>query len=229
MVRYCQHCKRTVEGKKTFHGVAFILLILFIWGPGAWLGLVGGTLAALLGSPTLIVLWLIWMSLPFIYVIYHLFGKTPRCPICNTQLVGENSVVYERYNENISNTSAAKTISKQDDLENKEDTDQLMTLQIPKAKNQTMKWYSNMRRVILAIGIDEKMKKQKIIGFVLAIIGFAIAVSSINFSSLKIFFNTSYTGLSRIAHLFEAFPNFLMGIVVAITGTILFFIPNIFE
>ena len=92
MSSYCPNCERYVDGKKTFHGVAFLLIIIFIWGPGFWLGGVLGTLSAkYTGDPTILGLWLIWMSLPFIYILYHVFAKKPRCPICNTPISREVS------------------------------------------------------------------------------------------------------------------------------------------
>ncbi len=87
MTIFCPYCNRNVEGKKTFHGAAFLIIILFIWGPGAWLGFLAGTLSIYITQdPTIFGLWLLWMSSPIIYILYHIFGKTPRCPICNTKL-----------------------------------------------------------------------------------------------------------------------------------------------
>jgi hypothetical protein len=92
---FCENCKRDVEGKKIFHGVAFVLLIIFIWLPIGIIFLVFGFLAVLIGSVGGIIimglLWLSWLSIPFIYALYHVFGKTPRCPICNTKLKEERT------------------------------------------------------------------------------------------------------------------------------------------
>ena len=85
---YCPNCRRYVEGIKVFHGIIFTLLSLFVWFPGFYIILFLSVLSKLL---FLIVLWLVWMSLPFFYVIYHVFGKHPRCPICNTKLGKFNS------------------------------------------------------------------------------------------------------------------------------------------
>ena len=91
-----------VDGKKTFHGVAFFLVSFFVWLPGA---IVGTFLSALLAysynggyeqaevGGIIILLWLLWMLLPFFYVLYHFFGKTPRCPICNAKLGKKETIV----------------------------------------------------------------------------------------------------------------------------------------
>lgn len=94
--KWCVNCKRWVTGKKIFHGVAFVLIVIFIWFP---ILLISGFLSLLTGFAVLdgytgIFLLapgftFVWVLLPFIYTIYHFVGKKPRCPICNsTQLRG---------------------------------------------------------------------------------------------------------------------------------------------
>ena len=86
MVDYCPNCNQNVEGKKNFHGVAFILLFIFVWLPGVWIGFWLSVGSALIKSPIIPILFLVWLSLPIIYTLKHIFLKTPRCPICNTKI-----------------------------------------------------------------------------------------------------------------------------------------------
>jgi len=87
---YCPSCDRYVTGQKIFHDVAFILLCLFVWAPGASLGFfaaVGVIGLAENVDPTMpTIIWVGWMLLPVFYVLYHILIKTPRCPICNSKL-----------------------------------------------------------------------------------------------------------------------------------------------
>lgn len=86
-----------VEGKKDFHGVVFTLISIFIWLPGIWIGFWISALwsfsyqQGFTSSSGVIIflLWILWMISPLFYVLYHIFGKTPRCPICNTKLTEE--------------------------------------------------------------------------------------------------------------------------------------------
>ena len=73
------------------------------------------------------------------------------------------------------------------------------------------------------------MNKQKIIGFVLAVIGFAVAVSFPDPSSLQIFLDSSWSWSFRSSQFFVAFANFFMGIILGISGIILFSVPKFLE
>lgn len=101
MVRkWCSNCKRYVEGKKNFHAVAFILIMVFFWLPLLSIEVIMGLFgygsyrAGFLETTSLAVLsflmFLCTLIAPMIYPIYHWFGKKPRCPICNSQRLFKN-------------------------------------------------------------------------------------------------------------------------------------------
>lgn len=91
---FCPNCNRIVEGKKNFHGVIFTLFSIFVWLPGIWIGLwitAFRSYSYTYGkAPSegaiFVLLWFLWMLSPIFYTLYHIFGKTPRCPICNRKL-----------------------------------------------------------------------------------------------------------------------------------------------
>jgi len=92
--KYCKNCKQLVNPKKNFHGVAFILLILFVWFPLLSIEFfvmiitylpyyTHQTASVPLISTITCLMLIITFLFPFVYVGYHIFGKVAKCPICN--------------------------------------------------------------------------------------------------------------------------------------------------
>ena len=91
--KWCLNCKQFVEPKKNFHGVVFILLMIFVWLPLLFIEimLVGvSTVSYSLGFTNITTIGIISFLMfigtllsPVCYIIYHVVGKKARCPICN--------------------------------------------------------------------------------------------------------------------------------------------------
>ena len=91
--KWCLNCEQFVETKKTFHGVAFVLLMIFVWIPllciefalfavGTASYSYGFTPSPALGGISFL-MFVVTFFTPFVYVLYHLFGKEAKCPVCN--------------------------------------------------------------------------------------------------------------------------------------------------
>jgi len=90
--KWCLNCEQFVVPKKSFHGVVFVLLIIFVWFPllciefvlfavgAVWYSY--GTISPTLGGMSFLILVVTFFT-PFVYVLYHVFGKEAKCPICN--------------------------------------------------------------------------------------------------------------------------------------------------
>lgn len=99
-MKYCPNCERNVEGKKNFHGIAFTLIMIFVWSPllciefglfilGGIVYEIGVTTSDIFALPVL--LGVVTFFSPLTYIFYHIFGKSPRCPICNTKNLQEST------------------------------------------------------------------------------------------------------------------------------------------
>lgn len=85
--KYCMNCKQYVQPKKSFHGIAFALIMIFLWLPSLFGTLVLTGLVAYAGSTgaasVLFLAFILILVAPIVYVIYHVVGKKSRCPVCN--------------------------------------------------------------------------------------------------------------------------------------------------
>jgi hypothetical protein len=99
--KYCKNCNKNVSPKKKFHIIAFLLLLIFIWVPIASYGFFVVGFVAVFGKNAgiLAVIWLGWLSLPILYILNHIFLKTPRCPICNKKLRRRNETKKREHKE----------------------------------------------------------------------------------------------------------------------------------